>query len=638
MIVVEVVRGETAGRIFELDQPTVTLGRSSTNALALPDYHLSGEHGQIFREEDQYVYRDLKSTNGTVLERGDRKQAVDATCRYEIVLRDGDRLVLGDPERAVVLSLRLPASTRPAEVDPVAARPLDALGEVAGKLEADPQGLRTLYRAAARLGGRLEVPDALDAVVETVFEALPRVTHAAIFLASEADPERFVVATSRARAGGGTAPTVHASRAVLRRVLESRSALLVADAAGEMSASESIHAGQMRSILAVPLWREGEIFGAIQADNRTATGMLTEREMDLLLAIGAQAALALENARLVARLRVAEERLRGENRYLRGREERRRHVELIGESAPMKQVLAQIAKVAATRVTVCITGETGTGKELVASSIHAQGPRAGKLFVAQNCAAMPETLLESELFGHKRGAFTGADHDKKGLFEVADGGTLFLDEIGETSLGLQAKLLRALQEGTIRPVGGEKERPVDVRIVCATNRDLAAEVAAGRFRQDLFYRLMVFPIRLPALRERRDDVALLARHFLARYTQEYRKPIAGISQAALDALAGHAWPGNIRELENEVQRTVIQVENDAWIEVNDLSPPIRKVESTLGRIAPKKGTLKDMVEEVERFLLTEALRDHKGNKTQTAVTLGMTREGLHKKLAKFGLT
>jgi Nif-specific regulatory protein len=259
------------------------------------------------------------------------------------------------------------------------------------------------------------------------------------------------------------------------------------------------------------------------------------------------------------------------------------------------------------------------------------------MFVAQNCAAMPENLLESELFGHLKGSFTSADSDKKGLFEIANNGTLFLDEVGEMPLSLQAKLLRVLQEGTIRPVGATAERQIDVRIICATNRDLAAEVEKGRFRQDLFYRLMVFPIRLPPLRERREDIPALAAHFLRRYGQEYRRNIAGLSQEAIDALAAYHWPGNIRELENEIQRLVIQAESDSWIEVGDLSPRLRKVEGTLARIAPKKGTLKEMMTQVERWLLAEALRENEGNKTRTAQVLGITREGLHKKLSKFGM-
>jgi transcriptional regulator with PAS, ATPase and Fis domain len=310
---------------------------------------------------------------------------------------------------------------------------------------------------------------------------------------------------------------------------------------------------------------------------------------------------------------------------------------IIGESPAMKAVLSQLERVIDTRATVCIEGETGTGKELIASAIHHQSQRRDKMFVAQNCAALPENLLESELFGHKRGAFTGAEVDKKGLFEIADGGTLFLDEMGEMPLTLQSKLLRVLQEGTIRAVGATSEKQVDVRIICATNRDLAAEVEKGRFRQDLYYRLMVFPIKLPPLRDRREDVPALAAHFLARYAEEYRVDLPGFSPEALDALAGYGWPGNIRELENEIQRLVIQAEPGHWIDVTDLSPRLRKIEGTVTRIAPKQGTLKEMMDQVERWLIAEALREHNNNKTKTAVSLGITREGLHKKLAKLGV-
>jgi Nif-specific regulatory protein len=365
--------------------------------------------------------------------------------------------------------------------------------------------------------------------------------------------------------------------------------------------------------------------------------MFSETDLEVALLLGNQSALALDNASLVSRLKIAEERLRGENAYLKRREGTLSFDSIIHQSSQMKQLITQLKKVLDTRATVCIEGETGTGKELIASAIHYQSRRADKMFVAQNCAALPETLLESELFGHRKGSFTGADTDKKGLFEIADGGSLFLDEVGEMPLSLQAKLLRVLQEGTIRPVGSTQERQVDVRIICATNRDLAKEVERGTFRQDLFYRLMVFPIRLPPLRERREDIPLLAEHFLKRYSSEYRRNIAGLNQEAVDALTNYAWPGNIRELENEIQRLVIQADDSGWVEVEHLSPQLRKVEGTLARIAPKKGTLKEMIEQVERWLLAEALREHDGNKTRTAATLGITREGLHKKLSKFGM-
>jgi Nif-specific regulatory protein len=274
--------------------------------------------------------------------------------------------------------------------------------------------------------------------------------------------------------------------------------------------------------------------------------------------------------------------------------------------------------------------------------------------VAQNCAAFPENLLESELFGHKRGAFTGATEEKKGLFEIADGGTLFLDEVGEMPLALQAKLLRVLQEGEVRPIGASVTRKVNVRIVAATNRDLEREVAAGRFREDLYYRLKVFPLRVPPLRERSEDVALLATHFLERYTREFGREIAGFTQPALELLKAYAWPGNVRELENEVQRAVIQADGDDFITAELLSARVRQGRSTTepseaddadGSAAEAAtagpgagpGTLREIMDRFEKRVLVQALAAHGNNKTSAAKTLGITREGLHKKLKGFGL-
>ena len=617
------------------------IGRAPASTLTITDFHLSGDHAQITQVGEHYVFRDLRSTNGSAIERDGRRIPVDAAARWEIALVDGDVLLLGnvhDPVRVVVrigdeadddLGDRL-----------IASRSIMDLPAVADQLEGSPADALRVYKAVQPLGARLEPNEVIDACVTATFELLPRATHVAILLRSETDKDRFALAVSKQRPGSEArtngADPVRASRAVLRRVLAERAAVLTANAQEALS-SESILGGQILSILAVPLWRGEDIIGLIQADNRATAGMFSEHDLETALLLAAQASLAVDNATLVQRLRVAEERARGENVYLKRKQTKIKFDNIIGDSPAMKAVLSQLERVIDTRATVCIEGETGTGKELIAAAVHHQSGRADKMFVAQNCAALPENLLESELFGHKRGAFTSADSDKKGLFEIADGGTLFLDEMGEMPLSLQAKLLRVLQEGTIRPVGATTEKQVDVRILCATNRDLAAEVEKGRFRQDLYYRLMVFPIKLPPLRERREDIPQLAAHFLKRYAEEYRVELPGFTQDALDALSSYNWPGNIRELENEIQRLVIQAETGHWIEVTDLSPRLRKIEGTVTRIAPKQGTLKEMMDQVERWLITEALRDHGNNKTKTAVTLGITREGLHKKLAKFGV-
>ncbi len=641
MIVLEIVEGNCQGQVFELSETCITIGRAEENTVALTDYHLSGDHGQIFVEGDQYIYRDLRSTNGSLLRRGDESIAIDGEIGWEITLHEGDILHLGNTKETVAIRIQRAGLGEPDSLTDrvIASRAIVDLPEVAERVEHDPASAIRLYKALQPLSSRLEMAATLEAVVDAMFTLLPRATNISVLLRGESDKDRFTVAVSRSRTRDGRAVTetesVRASRAVLRRVLADRAGLLTANALEELSTSESILAGQIQSMLAVPLWRGDEIRGLIQVDNRASAGMFTEGDLEVALIVGAQSALALDNAALVSKLQVAEERLRGENHYLKRREENLRFDDIIGESDAMQKVLKQLQKVLDTRATVCIQGETGTGKELIASGIHYQSKRRDKMFVAQNCAAMPETLLESELFGHTKGAFTNADTDKKGLFEIAHGGTLFLDEVGEMPLSLQAKLLRVLQEGTIRPIGSTTELQIDVRIICATNRNLESEVEAGKFRQDLYYRLMVFPVELPPLRERGDDISLLAKHFLARYCAEYGCSVAGFSEETLDTLTAFAWPGNIRELENEVQRLVIQAEPGSWIEVADLSQRLRKAEGTLARTAPKKGTLKEMISQVERALINEALRDNDGNKTRTAQALGITREGLHKKLAKW---
>jgi Nif-specific regulatory protein len=642
VIVLEILQGSAAQRLHRVTA-NATIGRSPESTIALDDFHLSGDHAQVALHDGRYVFRDLHSTNGSAIERAGVRTVVDEHVRWEHALADGDVILLGNPADPVRIAVRMEVETSgDDELSDrlIASRSIMDLPAAADQLDGDPASALRVYKALQPLGARLESSDAIEAVVAATFELLPRATHVAILLRSESERDRFALAVSKARPGTVTKTgpdPVRASRAVLRRVLADRAAIVTANALEEMASSESIHSGQIMSMLAIPLWRGDDIIGLIQADNRASAGMFAEHDLSVALLLGSQAALAIDNATLIARLRVAEERARGENVYLKRRDVKIKFDNIIGESPAMKAVLTQLERVIDTRATVCIEGETGTGKELVASAVHNQSQRRDKMFVAQNCAAMPENLLESELFGHKRGAFTSADSDKKGLFEIADGGTLFLDEMGEMPMSLQAKLLRVLQEGTIRAVGSTTEKQVDVRIICATNRDLAAEVEKGRFRQDLFYRLMVFPIKLPPLRERKEDIPALAAHFLARYAAEYRVELPGFSQDALDALTGYSWPGNIRELENEVQRIVIQAESGHWIETTDLSPRLRKVEGTVARIAPKQGTLKEMMDQVERWLITEALRDHGNNKTRTAATLGITREGLHKKLAKFGV-
>ena len=307
---------------------------------------------------------------------------------------------------------------------------------------------------------------------------------------------------------------------------------------------------------------------------------------------------------------------------------------IIGDSPAMQQIKTLLARVAASPAsTVLLTGETGTGKDLAAKAIHYNSARAARAFVNITCSALPEQLLESELFGHERGAFTDARQQKRGLFETADGGTVFLDEIGEMTAALQAKLLRFLEEKTFKRVGGLSDMRVDVRVVAATNRDLEQEVKAGKFREDLFYRLQVMPIHLPPVRERRGDVPLLAAYFIDRFNREFRKHVRGLSPAAADVLQQYGWPGNVRELRNAIERAMLLIDRE-WLEPQDFSTLTRTVSPTQFRLPPEGVNLED----VERELLAQALERAGGNQTQAAQLLGINRDQVRYRIEKFGLT
>jgi len=350
--------------------------------------------------------------------------------------------------------------------------------------------------------------------------------------------------------------------------------------------------------------------------------------------------LAENNALLTSQLAEANERLRAENLYLRREVERRYAFDrIIGNSPAMQRLFEVMEKVAQTDATVLITGETGTGKDLVARAIHYSGARKDQRFVAQNCAALPDTLLESELFGHVRGAFTGAHADKKGLFEVAHRGTVFLDEVGETHPGMQVRLLRVLQDGEIRPLGSSDTRNVDVRIVAATNRDLREEVAEKRFREDLYYRLRVVEVELPPLRARREDIPALAHHFLDECNAKMKREIQGFTNAAMDRLVAHTWSGNVRELENEIERAVALAGNVEKIGEEDLSEQIREAPpaSASDLHTPESGLpLSAAVDSLKRRMIEDAVRDE-GSKTGAAKRLGIPRQSLQKMMKRLGL-
>ena len=345
--------------------------------------------------------------------------------------------------------------------------------------------------------------------------------------------------------------------------------------------------------------------------------------------------LAMENLRLQEELRQANARLRAENVELRREVQGRyRFDEIIGNSPALQKSLGLLERVISTDTTVLITGETGTGKELVARAIHYNGTRKEKPFISVNCTDFSAEMLSSELFGHKRGSFTGAIEDRLGLFKAADGGTILLDEIGDCPENVQARLLRVLDQGEIRRVGDDRLMKVDVRVIAATNKRLEAEVQSGRFRKDLFYRLNVFQIALPPLRDRRSDIPMLAEHFLSRLRARSGKPVPGFTAEALSALQGLELEGNVRELENLVERAHAMVEPDAYI-TPDLLPD--ELLATVPASPAEAGSLRAAVDQFEARLVREALARNDGNQTRTAQELGMSRRALIDKIQKFGL-
>jgi serine/threonine-protein kinase PknK len=440
------------------------------------------------------------------------------------------------------------------------------------------------------------------------------------------------------------------SQTIARRALEVGDVVVATDALSTLGdAHASIHALKLRSVLALPLVARGEGLGVVYLDDRGRKGAFGPRELAWVRVVASQAALAIADARDAVLLRRAvrrAERARGRLEAMLqereaeldvtrtqlalvrdGHETRYRYDEIAGRSEPMRDLLHLLDRVTASDVPVLIVGESGTGKELVARAMHANGRRARRAFVSENCASVPETLLESTLFGHVKGAFTGASSTRAGLFDVADGGTLFLDEIGEMSLAMQAKLLRVLQDGKLRAVGGERERVVDVRVVAATHRDLDAMVAAGTFREDLFYRLNVITLRVPALRERGEDIPLLVDHLV-------RKHAAGravkVTRAAMGKLASFPWPGNVRQLENEVRRALVL--GDGSIDVAELSADVARGGPSASRGAGLD--LRTRVDALESELLTEALAKTGGNQTRAAQLLGVSRFGLQKMMKR----
>ncbi len=566
-----------------------TVGRGSENDLVLTDPQSSRRHARFSPVEGGWRVIDLGSTHGTLVNR--QKQT-------EAMINEGDAVQIGN----VLLTFLERDDVSGAET---------LFRDVAATA---PRRLELLYRVS-RVVGALDDPDELlERVLTATLEVL--------------GCERGVVGLLDGGSPGGRrlakpagGEDIVVSRVLLDAMLTRRESVLVR--AGDAPATAVRHG--VRSAMGAPLWTTQRVLGFIYVDDRSRADRFSPDELDFLTALAHLAAAALEQAEMRRRSSAVAEALRAAHPM----------AELLGESESMRRLRERVAKYARADVPVLIRGESGTGKELVAGIIHAQSVRAEEPFVAVNCAAIPDTLIESELFGHEKGAFTGAAKAKRGQFTLAHKGTLFLDEVGDLSAAAQAKVLRALQEGVIQPVGAEKPSRVDVRVLAATHRPLDEEIAAGRFREDLYYRLGVGEVQVPPLRGRGDDVVLLAMAFLQQASRRLGRPVPGFTPAALEALRRYGWPGNVRQLKNEVERAAILAEG-SLLDLDELrgriegaSPP-RQAAATLA----ERFTQLDVE---ERELVGEALKQADGNVSEAARLLGITRIMMRRRLKRFGL-
>ncbi len=524
---------------------------------------------------------------------------------------------------------------------------------------------RLLYDLGCAFAERIELDDLVPFVMAKCREVLEAMGAAVLLLDPERDELYFpYVAEEDPEVAARLAKLrFPADRGIAGAVLKSGEAVRVDDVRSDPRFYSGIDRDTgftTRSVLCAPLKTHQGTIGVIQVLNHRGDMPFTNDDLAFLEALSGSVAVAIENARLYARVKASEERLRAQVSALRrDLAHRDRFADMIGSGAAMAEVFRMMESAAASPIPVLIEGETGTGKELVARGIHRASARAEGPFLAVNCAAVSETLLESELFGHRRGAFTGATQDHRGLFEAATGGSIFLDEIGEMPLSMQAKMLRVLQEGEIIPVGDTRPRKVDVRVLSATNRDLKAETGRQAFRQDLYYRLAVFPIQLPPLRSRREDIPLLAERFLQRAAERHRKRVPAIDPIAVDLLARFDWPGNVRELENEIERAVALARDGDLIGPAHLSPKLRsgaddaalanplqngRQPDAVGRDAPAAAQppaellpFRRARAEFEANYIREALRRNGRNVSVTARAIGLSRVMLQKKMKEYGL-
>ena len=611
------ISGALKGTTFALTQDEVSIGRDLSNSVSINDPSISRRHCLIRKNGSSNGFHvvDLQSYNGTF---------VNGLPVADRALTHCDQIALGDL-RFIFLThddtvpgddgdLITGSTIRLEREQAFYLRPEDAVPNLS--VDSRAVGERNaLLKISTTINSIRKSHELQQRLLELTLDVVPA-ERGAILLADE-DCEDFVSCRGWDRLSGAD-DSIRVSRTISRQVLREVVAILSNDVVeNENGGSPSLVAARVSSLLCVPLVAFDKPLGVIYLDTSSRVAQFDEAHLQLLTAIAGIAAIAFENARQFALLETENRRLQQEVKL---------EHQMVGESQSMNEVYETISKVAASPSTVLILGESGTGKELAARAIHLNSERAGKPFIAINCATLTESLLESELFGHERGAFTSAIAQKRGKLEIADGGTIFLDEVAELSPAVQAKLLRVLQTREFERVGGTRPIKVDVRTIAATNRDLEAATKTGKFREDLYYRLNVVSIPMPPLRERREDIPLLAAYFLADSSKKCKRRVMGISEEALRLLCAYDWPGNVRQLENAIERAVVMGTTEL-IEPGDLPKTIFESKVT-DRQSQK--SFREATTEAQRELITNTLQQTGGNYTEAAKLLGIHPNNLHR--------
>jgi Nif-specific regulatory protein len=609
------ILGPLKGTQIPVDDDEITIGRDHANLLPIPDLLLSRRHCLIRKNGNDYVIQDLESRNGVF---------VNSIPVGERTLQHGDQIEIGNS--LFVFTAH--------EDDWKQAEDFPALDAFVGKstislpikdpleIAPDSRDLTLLLRISHSLNSVQNLKELGEKLLELMFDSIPA-QRVAIFLYSESASE-FNHVCSRWRKS--QTEQVNVSRSLLLHVVENKAAFLANDILQneQVKKTDSLLAASPHSVICAPFILFDQVFGLLYLDTFDPQYKFNEHHLQLAGAISGLAAPAIRNIQNYEAALEASRNLRAELQMDR---------EIVGESSAIRKVYEFVRRTSHTDSTILITGESGTGKELVARAIHANSPRSESPFVAINCAALPETLLESELFGHEKGAFTGALAQKKGRLEAAEGGTIFLDEIGEMAMPLQAKLLRALQEREIERVGGTRPVKINIRIVAATNRDLQKGIQEGTFRQDLFYRLNVLTLRTPALRDMREDIPLLARYFVSRFSKKAARPLHGISQEALQYLQHYDWPGNVRELENAIERAVVMGSSELILP-EDLPSSLTESEPAGMRA---EASYQDAVNKFKQELVLKAFEGTNSNYNEAATRLGVHPNYLYRLVRNLGL-